>query len=64
MAGRATLLVWAADGILGTHSIGASPGVSPPTNVTLPATVTGIGTRQIRRKPVPGGLISDYVRAA
>jgi hypothetical protein len=28
------------------------------------ATVTGIGTRQIRRKPVLGGLISDYVRAA
>ncbi len=25
------------------------------------ATVTGIGTRQIRRKPVLGGLISDYV---
>jgi len=29
-----------------------------------PATVTDIGTRQIRRKPVLGGLINEYVRAA
>ena len=29
-----------------------------------PATVTDIGTRQIRRKPVLNGLINEYVRAA
>jgi hypothetical protein len=31
---------------------------------TDPATVTNVGTRQIRRKPVLGGLINEYVRAA
>ena len=29
-----------------------------------PATVTDIGTRQIRRKPVLNGLINEYVHAA
>jgi putative transposase len=29
-----------------------------------PVTVTDIGTRQIRRKPVLNGLINEYVRAA
>jgi pimeloyl-ACP methyl ester carboxylesterase len=29
-----------------------------------PATVTNVGTRQIRRKPVLNGLINEYVRAA
>jgi putative transposase len=29
-----------------------------------PATVTGVGTRQIRRKPVLNGLINEYVHAA
>jgi putative transposase len=29
-----------------------------------PATLTDIGTRQIRRKPVLKGLINEYVRAA
>ena len=28
------------------------------------ATVTDVGTQQIRRKPVPGGLINEYTRAA
>ena len=31
---------------------------------THPATVTNVGTRQIRRKPVLNGLINEYVRAA
>ncbi len=31
---------------------------------THPATVTGVGTRQIRRKPVLNGLINEYVHAA
>ena len=31
---------------------------------TDPATVTNVGTWQIRRKPVLGGLINEYVRAA
>ena len=31
---------------------------------THPATVTGVGTRQIHRKPVLNGLINEYVRAA
>ncbi len=29
-----------------------------------PATVTDIGRRQIRRKPVLNGLINEYARAA
>jgi len=27
-------------------------------------TVTGIDTQQIRRKPIPGGLINEYTHAA
>jgi hypothetical protein len=32
--------------------------------VTLRAAVTGIDIRQIRRKPVLGGLINEYTYAA
>jgi hypothetical protein len=43
----------------------ASPSASPTTNATLtPRPVTNVGTWQIRRKPVLGGLINEYVRAA
>jgi putative transposase len=31
---------------------------------TDPATLTNVGTRQIRRKPVLNGMINEYVRAA
>ena len=31
---------------------------------THPATVTNVDTRQIRRKPVLGGLINEYTHAA
>ena len=38
--------------------------VPPHERDSHPATVTDIGTRQIRRKPVLNGLINEYVRAA
>jgi putative transposase len=43
---------------------GIAQRVSADERDTDPATVTNVGTWQIRRKPVLGGLINEYVRAA
>jgi hypothetical protein len=61
--GNATLLVRAMDGILGTYK-GIAQRVPDDERDNHPATVTNVGTWQIRRKPVLGGLINEYVRAA
>ena len=43
-------------------ALGTGPGEVGPERFT--ATVTGIDTQQIGRKPVLGGLINEYTHAA
>jgi putative transposase len=61
---RAVLTDYQAPYNMGRPHQGIAQRVPADERVAHPATVTYIGTRQIRRKPVLDGLINEYAHAA